>query len=206
MTVRQFALSLVALTALPFSASATIIFATPNVELDTPTITYQANGIQDDRIHAWAERTAYDNDVEFTVEGGESISIGKRVDSYYFYYNPASTSSITASFAFSSNILGVVVYSAGLANSDHFRVAPAPYAAGNPAFASRGFGTQDDSYVISPDGKTLTVSLNAGNPGDQFRVITLSDILHTPEPTTLGLVGGACIALALLGRRRKTAK
>ena len=98
------------------------------------------------------------------------------VNSYLVHYDPVGTSqnlTRSASFTFGDEILGVVFVDTDLDASDATLGVPGTtYPTG---VADRGLEiTGSDSYTISPDRRTLNVTLNAGLGADQLRVITLT--------------------------------
>jgi hypothetical protein len=127
------------------------------------------------------------------------ITAGTTVSSHTLYFDPVGSGGAQASFAFDGTIIGVIVLDDAtgidhLFDSDF--LIPGSVPVGNiptAHFAARGIeldGTDSFNFAANH----ITVSLTAGSPGDQIRVLT------TPEPTTALALG---IPLLLLRRRRR---
>jgi hypothetical protein len=176
-------------------------------------------------VFVWAERVDFANDDEFNLDtalntpdtkygrtggpgaitfadrSGPSVALNQMISSYLAYYDPPGNVSTpqTIRLRFDTPVLGIVVSESGLLNSDHLRVLAAPYA-GN--YALRGLERTTDVASLSADRLTLMLYVSASTPGDQIRIITEDGGVHSPEPTTMALVGGACFLVALARRKR----
>jgi PEP-CTERM motif len=220
-----------AATAFSLTASAALISVERSVDSVTfgpgtfpadPDYTPDAFDVPND-VFVWEERVDFANDEDFDLDtdlavpdtkygrkggpgaityadqSGPTVAAGQIISSYYAYYDPSGAIlPQVIVLTFDTPVLGIVTSEAGLVNSDHLRVLSAPYA-GN--FGLRGF-EPTDLASLSDDRLTLTLFVAAGTPGDQIRIIT-GDTGAIPEPTTMALVGGACLLLALAGRKRR---
>lgn len=140
--------------------------------------------------------------VDINAGAGPVLSKGTHVNSYYFYFEPAGTQNIVATVTFSANVLGVFVHTSSLAGSDFLRAA-GPYPK-TPAFNNRGMELgKNENLKLSANRRTLTLTLNASNPGDQIRVLTALDAAPVPEPSTLTMAGLAIAGLAVRLLRRR---
>lgn len=164
-------------------------------------------------VHGWDEVQSYSLtaglDVDITTFGSfgstsslspGTIAAGSVVNSHTLYFDPSIGGGGQASFQFDSTVIGVIVndvtpFGDRFMQSDY--LIPGVVPVGNiptTHFDHRGIELDgSDSITVLPTG--ITVSLSAGSPGDQIRVITRSVV---PEPCSLlGLP-----LLLVLARRR----
>ena len=133
----------------------------------------------------------YDDNGDLT-EG--IIAAGTLVQSHLVHLDPVGTelATLSGSVTFDHQILGVIIHTLKLKNSDSVLGALGTvYPTGS---YDRGLELEEDALAISPDMRTLTIDLwRADTLTDQVRVIT------TPEPGTVLLfsLGG------LVLRRRR---
>ncbi len=128
------------------------------------------------------------------------LAPGTQVDSFLFYTDPGNTTGITqftGSLTFDRSILGLIVLSSSLDNTDSLLgAAGTAYPSG---VSNRGLEFQavsGDLITLSGDDRTLNYTFNTGNSVDEVRVITSA--APVPEAsTTLSL--GLLLALGLGG-------
>ena len=120
----------------------------------------------------------------FTAPGaGATINAGTIVNSHIVHFDGATPGNVvTGSITFDTAILGIIWNDAGLDGTDALLGnAATTYP---PAMtAGRGLFDGNDSITISPDGKTLTFSLEDAGVLDQFRVLTAPDPNETATVT-----------------------
>lgn len=130
------------------------------------------------------------------VDLGNTIAAGTTVESHYIFFDPARSTHLEGQVFFDSEILGVFTRNQSLAFTDSLFALPSvtylnPHARGLEAARDR---------VSILDAWTLSVSLQAGSPGDYLRVITLSAAKPTgqpvPEPPIMALLTAGILALA----------
>ncbi len=165
-----------------------------------------------DLVHGWNEMQNFTLTTNVAVDAASAgtygslgsltpgvISAGTTVSSHTLYFDPVGSGGVQASYAFDGTIIGVIVLDDALGvdhlfNSDF--LIPGSIPVGNiptAHFAARGLeldGTDSFNFAANH----ITVSLSAGSPGDQIRVLT------TPEPATALALG---LPLLLLRRRRR---
>lgn len=167
-------------------------------------------------IHGWDEVQNFtltsNLDVDITTFGTfnsagsltpGTIAAGTTISSHAFYYDPAGGGTTGGGFQFDGTIVGVILDEGPpmdhLLDSDFLIPGSVPLANIPTAhFDARGMelGINIDNIVVNAH--TIQLSLSAGSPGDQIRVLTV-----VPEPasmTTAMVVG----MLAMLRRRRSS--
>lgn len=211
-------------------AHATIVSVMGNGNILIPNITPNtgatANFFNDTgvnrMIHAWNEKQnatlGRDIMVDIVAPGvysspfisaNATIARNTVVNSHLIFFDPLYTASGVAQFTFGETILGIIVMS-DLPNDDRFLKSDF---LGDPLtaypgshFNLRGIEFGPESLTLSPDLKTIRLDLSAADPGDQIRVITQGESAHdAPEPST-GILGSACVALAIARFRRHTVR
>ena len=164
-------------------------------------------------VHGWDEVQNFtltsNIDVDITTPGVYStvgsltpgtLLAGTVVNSHTLYFDPLTGSTAVAGFQFDGNIIGVIVQDA-LTPNDRFLASdfliPGSVPIGNipgSHFAARGIELGDNTDSVQVNAQSIKVSLGAGSPGDQIRVLTTV----VPEPATLVVA-----ALSLLAVRRR---
>ena len=130
--------------------------------------------------------------------GSGSIAAGTRVDSYFVHFDRVNGNAVVGgSVTFDSDILGVIVYSAGLdASNGLLGAGGTSYISG---VSTHGLEFAEDVVTLSGDLRTLTLSLQEQpNRVDQLRIVVAA-----PEPGTALLLGGGLLALAATRRARR---
>lgn len=129
------------------------------------------------------------------VPTGEMVAAGEIIHSYLLHFDPEISSGqqiIQVDLEFEDEILGVIGRSDRLDDSDFLAFAEPGFDTGND-INSPGRGTlfaesSDGGWTINPDGRSITVGMQAGPAGiDQLRVITraiLPTILWSGDSTT----------------------
>lgn len=166
-------------------------------------------------VHGWDEVRNYtllgNLDVDITTYGTfttfgsvtpGTIASGTVISSHTLNFDPLGGGA-QAGFQFDGTIIGVIVIDA-LTTTDLFIdsdfLIPAGVPSGNIPLAHydhRGIELTGSTDSITVTANSVFVSLNAGSPGDQIRVITAA----VPEPCTL--VAGAASLLGFLRMKRR---
>jgi PEP-CTERM motif len=124
--------------------------------------------------------------------------IGALGKSWYLFFEPSSLASISATFTFDGDILGVFSTRADLnASNAEYGVPGVTY--GGLFFTGLG---RHDSYSFS--GNVLTLNLRSFFPGDHVRIFTsTATATAVPEPATYVLLAISLVAVGFIARRRK---
>jgi PEP-CTERM motif len=122
--------------------------------------------------------------------------VGALGKSWYIFFEPTSAASMSATFTFDSEILGVFSTRADLSGSN------AEYGASGVSYGNLFFTglERNDSYSFS--GNVLTLNLHSFNPGDHIRIFTAAAAV-VPEPSTYVLLAISLLAVGYVARRRK---
>src|SRR5262245_30318368 len=156
----------------------------------TPNTGMTANFFQDTGenilIHGWDELQGFALTssilLDFTSTGvhtgsdfteNVSLAAGTLISSHYVYFDPLNGGNREATFEYSSEILGIIVFSDLMTDrllatdflKNPFTVAPASH------YDYRGFEAPDMA-TISLDRRHVTFNLTASSPGNQARIIT----------------------------------
>jgi PEP-CTERM motif len=184
----------------------------------TPNTGMTANFFQDTGenvlIHAWDELQGFVLTssilLDFTTTGlhtgsdfteNFSLVAGTKISSSYVYFDPLNGGNREATFEYSSDIIGVIVFSDLMTDrllatdflKNPFTVAPSGH------YDYRGFEAPD-MVTISADRRHLTFNLTASSPGNQARVITKATT-QVAEPASLVLLGFGLLGLVAVRRR-----
>lgn len=187
-----------------------------NILVAGPGVGYTADFFGDSLLlaHGWDEiqnltlSSSLDVDTTtfgtFSTTGGltpGTIAAGTTVSSHTIYFDPVISGAAQVSYQFDGTVLGVIIndvtpFGDRFIQSDF--LIPASVPGGNiplSHFDHRGIeldGT--DSMTVFAHG--ISLSLTAGSPGDQIRVITTGVV---PEPCSLAFLG---VPLLLLRKKR----
>lgn len=153
------------------------------------------NNFQDHNVRAFNEAQKFKLTSDLRFNGSPNVAAGVRVSSHYVVFDPRETRTAIGSITFGNRILGVMTNSTRLAESDFL---------GNPLVSylnpnARGLEANTDSVVFS--GKALNYTLQAGSPGDSFRVITA-----VPEPANWAMLIAGFGLVGAAQRRRRNAR
>jgi hypothetical protein len=100
------------------------------------------------------------------LPSGTVVLSGAIVSSHYIIFDPIQKTRITGKVIFDNNILGVITSRSLLIASDELAAPQTTYLSPN----LRGLESTDVVTIL--DARTISIDLEAGNPGDYFRVIT----------------------------------
>jgi PEP-CTERM motif len=124
--------------------------------------------------------------------------VGALGKSWYIFFEPTIAASMSATFTFDTEILGVFSTRADLNASN------AEYGVSGVSYGSLFFTglERNDSYSFS--GNVLTLNLHSFNPGDHIRIFTAPTAAAVvPEPSTYILLAVSLLAVGYVARRRK---
>jgi hypothetical protein len=184
-----------------FASAATISPLINGTVIAAPAIASQ-NGIESrDVVTAFNEVVNFALPSRLNLADGIQLTRGDRIDSHMFFFNRGDNGNerpadeITASFEMSERILGIIRGQGGLNRTDAILGA-----AGTTyeQFAGRGLRQQDVITLVSPF--SFEVDLKNSQPGDWFRVITVTSV-PVPAGAPLMLAG-----LGAFGFMRRKAK
>jgi hypothetical protein len=129
-----------------------------------------------------------------------TIAAGTLVQSYFLHTDTASGSQMfDGSVTFSTPILGVMVLSATLSNSDSTLGAPGTTYPTNDSQRGLELSSDQDHVTLSSDLTTLTVHFFTHGNVDEVRILTAAPV---PEPTSLLVAACGVIAFPMAFRRR----
>jgi PEP-CTERM motif len=149
--------------------------------------------------------------VDFTGTGFQNMSTpsplpvipaGTRVSSYLLVTDPLGADPFSGhdfkgSITFDSAILAVILLDPEFANSNA--------ALGNVGtlYSSFGMGLElfdnQDTFVVSPDGKTLSFAFSSSSGADHLRIVTAAGV---PEPSTVLLLAAGLTSVLIRNRKR----
>jgi PEP-CTERM motif len=131
--------------------------------------------------------------------------------SWFIFFDPSSSQTISATLFFDSPIVDVIINRAGLFQTDDIYGVDIDQDGNFNDYqypVRVGLETTQDDVFWTPGSNTLHLSWTADNPGDHIRVLTgatFAAALAVPEPASWGLAGVALAALvATRVRRRKS--
>jgi hypothetical protein len=214
------ALSILAVTGQSLAAGISLVSGPGTLVVNPNNQRYYADPYNIDTVFYWTEQSphvlandlvvsvlppgSYPTDVtSHSADSSLTIAQGTTIDSFLLYYDPQSSSTV-ASFAFDDPIVGLITNSATSDADDHFRLSdylinPLVPGANIPVthYDARGIELGVGSDFIRWLSPTqIEIHLDAGDPGDQIRVITSA----IPEPASIVLVA---MGLAAMVRRRR---
>lgn len=124
-----------------------------------------------------------------------TITAGTWVSSHHIFIDPTELVTDTKTFTFDGIILGVIIDTQGLDDSDYLGAPGTVYPG---AFNYRGMlDSSGDAYTVLSD-QTISFTMHASNPGDWARVITAP----VPIPSSISMLGFALIGLVGIVRNR----
>lgn len=135
-----------------------------------------------------------------------TVATGTDVDSYYLHTDPvgqpATPINYVGSVTFDTQILGVIVLDSEFnASNGVLGAAGTLYSASEQGLELGPPGGNNDSVVVSADGKTLSFNLGTSTEADDIRIITAAAV---PEPSAWILLL-TCAGLCVASRRRRQA-
>ena len=178
-------------------AGGTFVFLTPGIFFPSnPANTVGDNNFQTPNLYGFDEDQNIilpgDIDVDIGPSGG--LAAGTVVASHYVFFDPASTSTLTGTVTFDSDVLAILTRTSTMAATDFLANTGVNYL--NDGL--RGLEGGDSVSISASDPRTIEIDFTAGSPGDYIRVLTAES--PVPEPNSIA-AAFACGGL-LLRRRR----
>lgn len=208
----RFAPAVLAFASFGPSASAAILGVSGDVrEVTAPASVVEGNFEHDRRARIFFESTRvlgsrqnvdiatwgfYQNDDTFP-QG--FIPANTRVESYYLMADPVDNGpkNYTGSVTFDARILGIIVRSNRLDNTQYLGAPGTAYQSGG---RQMDFG-QGDFLLLAPDMRTLVIDWTTNGGQDSIRILTA-----TPEPGSMALLAIGFTAFGFIARRKARAQ
>ncbi|MEO8661480.1 MAG: PEP-CTERM sorting domain-containing protein [Bryobacteraceae bacterium] len=140
---------------------------------------------------------------------GGTIPMGTKIDAYIIHADTLALAGtiFTGSVTFDTPILGIYVSDTTLDFSDGLaQTYGSPIVTYPTGFVNRGLELPpggNDSIILSPDHRTVTLTLNtSGTSLDELRLLVATPV---PEPASLGMAGLGLLSLGFVAYRRRRA-
>lgn len=193
--------------ALPASAATITALDLNGLVIAAPASVTNAAPVNTPIIHGFNEQSNVLLAADLTMQNyGNPNTIaltGTSVDSHMFFMNqpsgaPNPNVTTTASFSFSTAVLGIITSTSALNNSDMLLGAVGTtYQSG---FSNRGLEGAD---AVSFAGNSVDLTFSLTQPGDWVRVITAADVAPVPLPAGAPLMLAGIGAFAVMRRKAK---
>jgi hypothetical protein len=171
--------------------------------------TVENNNFNTFDLYAFDEKQHFTLTQDLTTNlGQKTIAAGTTISSYLVFFDPAGVQSaggktLAGNVTFDEPVIAAFTTDAGLRASDFLGASNVTYA----NLVGSGLENGEDFLTLgSPTADSVVINkLKASNPGDYFRVITLSSPLPpVPEPATWAMMMvGAALAGGAVARRKR---
>jgi hypothetical protein len=183
-------MNLLALAVLALAMSATSVHAADPtaviVDSSVPDLTFQeytgSQAVGEGRVNS---------DVLYFIDE----QIGPFGKSWYIFFDPLRTESVSATITFSDMIAGVFIDKTDLDASNQ------TYGAAGITYGTSSLiGLEPRTDSLSFSGNQLTINLVSNSPGDHFRVFTASPV---PEPGAASVLAAGLVLVVLSAQRTR---